>query len=137
MFRPTFRLSSYVSTIPGTFRPCYVLDRTQSLCFDHARGMFRPCSRTVLKVCFDSYVSTVVEVCFDHPRGVFRPCSKYISTVLELCFDHTRGLFRLCSRYVSTVLELCFDRGTFRPCSKRVLNVCFDRTQSMFPPCSR
>ena len=114
------------------------------LCFDCARGMFRPCSR---------YVSTVVDC-----TRPCRHCSRYVSTVLEERFDRARAMFRLCSRNVAIVLEECFDRargmfrpwltvldradiarGVFRPCSRNVLTVlevCFDRARGMFRPCS-
>ena len=76
------RENRYFSTVIEV-RPC-------STVFDHARGMFRPCSR---------YVSTVLEGCFDRARGMFRPCSRYVSTVLEACFDSNRDVFRPCSKY--------------------------------------
>ena len=69
------------------------------VCFDLARGLFRPRSSyvsTVLKVCFNRSrcVSTVLDVCFDDAR-----C---------MCFDRDHGMFQPCS---STVLEVCFDRA--------------------------
>ena len=60
------------------------------VCFDRARGMFRPCSR---------YVSTVLEVCSDRARGMFLPCS----AVLEVYFECARDMFWACSRYVKSL----------------------------------
>ena len=66
------RLSSrYVSTVLEVFLT--VLE----VCFYHAQGMFRPCSR---------YFSTVLEICSDHAPVRVRPS-------FEVCFDRTRGMF--------------------------------------------
>ena len=90
------RCSRYISTVldvgfdsaRGVFLT--VLDVSLDVvCFDRARGMFRPC----LSV-------------FGHCSRYVSPLLEYYSTVLELCFDRARVMFRPCSSYVPTVLEV-------------------------------
>ena len=58
------------------------------LCFNHARGMFRPCS-SMLRLC-SRYRAIVLEASYDYGRGLLRQCL----TVL----DRPRSMFRICAR---------------------------------------
>ena len=72
----------------------YYVSTDLEVCFDRARGMFRPCSRYVSTV-LEVLIVTVLEVCFDHGRpnfDIFRPCLRYVSTGLELRFYRRRGI---------------------------------------------
>ena len=142
MLRPS---TKYVSTV---LEVCF---NWLEVCFDHARGIFRPSlkvcfyrSRDLFRLCLMD-VSIVHEVSFDCARVMFRSCSRCVSIALEVSFGRSswyvstvaRSLFRPCSssdcgnardmlrpstKYVSTELEVCFNW----------LEVCFDHARGIF-----
>ena len=105
-FQPCLR---YVSTVTRSmcsavlelgFRQCarYVSTELEvcfkwlEVCFDYARGIFRPSLKR----------------CFYRRRDLLRLCLMCVSTMLNVGFNRAWGLLRLCTRYLSAVARVIF-----------------------------
>ena len=116
-------------------------------CFDFARQLFRPCSRTSststrgkLWQC-TKLASSVLEVFLselkviasdqNQPRArarcMFQPFARIVTTVLKVWFEHARNLFWLFLRIASIMLKKC---------SIKIANCCI-LTWDLFQQCSR